>query len=169
MSTANIYDEGLIQRDVELTIRELDSIPAHKFYENLKTFIENKINAQIGGKCIEEGFIKPNSIKVATISTGEIKNFHIRYSVVSSCMISLPVEGMIIQCVAQTITNGGIKAAVAEYPYDSPMVIFVAREISSSAINNISETETFMAKIIGVHFELNDQYVSVLAKIIVET
>ena len=167
MSTMNIFEEGLVHRDLEITISELDSIPVNKFHDNLRKFIETKINSQIGGRCIEDGYIKPNSIEVTSISTGEIKNFHIRYSVVCSCLIACPVEGAVIQCVAQSITNGGIKAAVADYPYDSPMIIFIAREISSSAINAISENDTFTAKIIGVHFELNDQYVSVLAKIVV--
>jgi len=169
MTTNTIFEEGIIHRDIELTIRELDGIPVEKFYDNLKKFIETKINMQIGGRCNENGYIKPNSVVINTISVGLVKNYHIKYSVICSCLISTPVEGMVLKCIAQTITNGGIKAAVVDYPDDSPMVIFVAREISSSAINSISENDIFMAKVIGVHFELNDQYVSVLAKILLET
>ena len=166
MESNNIFEEGLIQRDIEITINELDKIPTIKFHDNLKKYIENKINNQIGGKCIEDGYIKPNSILVTGVSTGEVRHSLIRYSVLCSCSISCPTEGMIIDCVAQTITNGGIKAAVAEYPNDSPMIIFIAKELTMSSVKPIIENDVFKAKIIGVHFELNDTYVSVIAKLV---
>ena len=168
MTSDNIFENGLIQRDIELSMSELDNIPTHKFHDNLKKYIENKINTQIGGMCIEDGYIKPNSIEITSISTGEIRKALIRYSVVCSCVISCPVEGMVIECIAQSITNGGIKAAVAEYPNDSPMVIFIAKELTRSIMPTIAENDVFKAKIIGVHFELNDPYVSVIATIFVD-
>ena len=166
METVNIFEEGLIQRDIELGILELDSIPPGKFHENLKKYIQQKINLQIGGKCIEDGYIKPNSINIHSISVGEVRHSMVRYSVVCACHIALPVEGMIVECIAQTITNGGIKAAVAEYPHDSPMVIFIAKELTLSSMPTISENDIFKAKIVGVHFELNDPYVSAIARIV---
>jgi hypothetical protein len=166
--TANIFEEGLIQWDVELVITELDNIPVHRFYENMKRYLETKLNTQYGGSCTVEGYIKPNSIKIVSVSTGTVNNFNVRYSVVVECMISCPSEGMVIPCMAQTITNGGIKAVVSEYPNDSPMVIFIAKELSPMAAPSISENDVFMAKIVGVHFELGDKYVSVIAKIFIE-
>jgi DNA-directed RNA polymerase subunit E'/Rpb7 len=166
MDVTNIFEEGLIQRDIEITINELDNIPTMKFHDNLKKYIENKINLQIGGKCIEDGYIKPNSISVTGVSTGEVRHALIRYSVLCACRISCPTEGMIVECIAQTITNGGIKASVAEYPNDSPMIIFIAKELTMSSAKPILENDVFKAKIIGVHFELNDTYVSVIAKLV---
>ena len=166
--TSTIYDTGIIQRDVELSITEIDSIPVTKFFDNLKKYVETKLNLQISGKCMEDGYIKPNSVIVTNISAGEVKNYHLRYSVTCTCQISSPLEGMIIQCVAQTITQGGIKAAISEYPDDSPMVVFIARELSASSIRTISEADVFTAKIVGVHFELNDPYISVIAKVVTE-
>lgn len=168
MITDAIFEHGYIQQYVDLTIKELDEIPTRAFHKNLETYVANKINKEIGGKCRDEGYIKPNSIEVTSMSVGEVQRFNIRYDVVIRCLISCPVEGMIIKCVAQTITNGGIKSVVAEYPNDSPMVIFIAKELSVESAKNISENDEFLAKIIGVQYEIGDPYVSVIAKIFVE-
>lgn len=168
MITDAIFEYGYIQQYVDLTIKELDDIPTRSFHDNLKIYIATKINSEIGGKCRDEGYIKPNSIEVTRLSVGEVQRFCIRYDVVVRCLISCPVEGMIIKCVAQTITNGGIKSVVAEYPNDSPMVIFIAKELSAESVKNISENDEFLAKIIGVQYEIRDPYVSVIAKIFVE-
>jgi len=166
-SSSNIFETTIISQDQDVTIMELDTIPKDNFEDQLKMFLYNKINKTIGGKCIEEGYIKPNAIKIINISCGIINNFNIRYSVVYECLVCYPSEGMVINCKATSITTGGIKAVIQEYEHESPMIVFIAREISQGQINNISEGDVFNAKIIGVHFELNDTYVSILAKIVV--
>ena len=164
---ANIFETAIITTEQDVAIMELDDLPKDNFQEQLQIFIYNKINQSIGGKCIEDGYIKPNTIKIINMSCGEIYNFNIRYSVVYECLLCYPSEGMIISCKATSITTGGIKAVIDEYEHESPMIVFIAREISHGQINNISEGDVFSAKIIGVHFELNDTYVSILAKIVV--
>jgi hypothetical protein len=164
---SNIFETAIITTEQEVSIMELDEIPKGNFQEQLQIFIYNKINQSIGGKCIEDGYIKPNTIKIINMSCGEIYNFNIRYSVVYECLLCYPSEGMIISCKATSITTGGIKAVIDEYEHESPMIVFIAREISQGHINHISEGDVFTAKIIGVHFELNDTYVSILAKIVV--
>ena len=166
--TSNIFETSIISQDQSLTIMELDEIPKQNFEEQLKLFIYNKINNTIGGKCVEDGYIKPNTINIINISCGEINNFNIKYSVIYECLVCFPAEGMIVKCQATSITSGGIKAVIEEYAHESPMIVFIAREISHGHINHISEGDVFTAKIIGVHFELNDPYVSILAKIVIE-
>lgn len=165
---ANIFETAIITTEQEVTIMELDDLPKHDFQEQLQLFIYNKINQEIGGKCIEDGYIKPNTIKIINLSCGLINNFNIKYSVVYECLVCYPTEGMIINCKATSITTGGIKAVIEEYEHESPMIVFIAREISQGQINHITEGDVFTAKIIGVHFELNDTYVSILAKIVIE-
>lgn len=166
--TTHIFETAIITNEHDVTIMELDNLPKRDFEEQLKLFIYNKINQTIGGKCIEEGYIKPNSIRIINISCGEIHNFNIRYSIVYECLVCYPSEGMIIRCKATSITTGGVKAVIEEYEHESPMIVFIAREISHGQINHIAEGDVFTAKIIGVHFELNDTYVSILAKIVIE-
>lgn len=166
--TSNIFETSLITQDIELTIMDLDTIPKQNFEQDFKLYIYNKINNDIGGKCIEDGYIKPNAITIINISCGQINAIHIRYSVTYECLVCYPSEGMLIMCKATSITTGGVKAVIAEYEHESPMIVFIAREISHGHINHISEGDVFNAKIIGVHFELNDTYVSILAKIVME-
>jgi hypothetical protein len=167
-AAANIFENAIITQDQVVSIMELDDLSKQNFEEQLKIFLYNKINQEIGGKCIEEGYIKPNSNNIINHTCGEINNFNIKYSVIYECLVCFPSEGMIINCKATSITTGGIKAVIEEYEHESPMIVFIAREISQGQINHISEGDVFIAKIIGVHFELNDTYVSILAKIVIE-
>jgi DNA-directed RNA polymerase subunit E'/Rpb7 len=166
--TSTIFENSVITQDIELTIMELDNISKHNFEHDFKLYVYDKINNEIGGKCMEDGYIKPNAIKIINISCGVIHTINIRYSVTYECMICYPSEGMVITCKATSITTGGVKAVIAEYEHESPMIVFIAREISHGHINHINEGDVFIAKIIGVHFELNDTYVSILAKIVIE-
>ena len=69
---ANIFETAIITTEQEVSIMELDEIPKNNFQEQLQIFIYNKINQSIGGKCIEDGYIKPNTIKIINMSCGEI-------------------------------------------------------------------------------------------------
>ena len=178
----NIFEQGIIQQDLELTMDTFDRIMSSRssssgtsndtWDHKLQTYLRTLINQTIGGKCIAEGYVQPNSIEIMNVSSGEIVNYHIKYSVVFTCKICSPVEGMYIQCLAQSHTTGGIKASFYNqhnYTLDkSPMIIFIPKDVtkSQSVFDSVKEQEVFTAKIIGVYFELNDTYVSVLAKII---
>ena len=93
---------------------------------NIKYTLEQYISNEIDGKCINEGYIKPNSIQIISYSNGVVNNTNIRFDVVIECKVCSPVEGAIINCVVKNITKAGIKAEVNETP--TPVVIFVARD-----------------------------------------
>ena len=103
----DVYSKSMITRKVRLPINAIGS--------GLKETLEQKIAHDIEGKCIIEGFVKPNSTKIITYSSGKIteKNY-ILFEVVIECDICFPVEGMLIECEAKTITKAGIHAEVVD-------------------------------------------------------
>lgn len=137
--------------------------------KNIDETIENYISLNYQGKCLSEGFIKKDSIKIITYSSGLVQGSNIIFSVVFQCFICFPVEGMHISCKAINITKAGIRAESAD-EFPSPIVVFIARDHNylSQSFLNIQEGDILTCKVIGQRFELNDTYVSIIGEIVVQ-
>jgi len=156
-----IYSRCLITRNILL--------PMTSVGKNLKETIEKNIVSNFEGKCVVEGFVKPESSKVITYSSGLIQGTNVSFEVVFECEICCPVEGMLISCVAKNITKAGIRAESADES-PSPVVVFIARDhhFSVSQFASVQEGDKIMARVIGQRFELNDKYISIIAELVVE-
>jgi DNA-directed RNA polymerase subunit E'/Rpb7 len=154
----SIYTPTLITRKIPISIIHVG--------KNIKQTLEKIIASQIEGKCVVEGFIKPGSAKIATYSSGIVKADEIIFDITFECMVCSPVEGMLINCVAKNITKMGIRAETNENP--SPVVIFISRDhhYTSTYFSNIKENDDIQVSVIGQRFELNDKYVSIIAKVV---
>lgn len=157
---SSIYSRSIITRNIALQITVIG--------QNLKQVIEEYISFHYEGKCVVEGYIKPNSTKIITYSSGTIKrgNF-VSFDIVFECELCFPVEGTIIHCIAKTNTKAGITAESADEK-PSPVIVFVARDhhYSSSYFNEIKEGDRINIKVIGQRFELNDKYISIIGELI---
>jgi DNA-directed RNA polymerase subunit E'/Rpb7 len=108
------------------------ALPINAIGRNLQQTIEETIAAMVEGKCIVEGYVKPQSVRVITYSSGLIKGTEVVFDAVFECDVCFPVAGMLFNCIAKNITKAGIRAeSVDETP--SPFVLFVAREIYSKS------------------------------------
>jgi DNA-directed RNA polymerase subunit E'/Rpb7 len=155
-----VYIKSLLNTKVVLSISEIG--------QNLKQNIEKKIAAKVEGKCGIEGFIQPKSVNVKTYSNGIINMGFVEFQVVFECMICSPVEGMLIECVAKTITKAGIHAEVIGRDGIVPITAHIARDHNYNDIrfNNVKEKDTIMVKVIGVRYELNDPCIDVIGKVV---
>ena len=154
-----IYSRSKIHKNIILPITSIGN--------NIQSVIEKNIKQMYEGICIVEGYIKPNSTKIITYSSGLIKGDTILFDVVFECDVCFPVEGMHISCIAKNITKAGIRAESAiEKP--SPIVVFIARDhnYSNNYFSEIKEGDKFNARVIGQRFELKDKYISIIAEII---
>ena len=142
-------------------------LPITAIGKNLQQTIEQTIASMVEGKCMVEGFVKSNSVKVITFSSGIVKGENILFDVVFECEVCFPVAGMLLNCVAKNITKAGIRAESSEET-PSPFILFVARDhfYSSDYFNSIEENEKFVARVIAQRFELNDKYVSVFGELV---
>jgi len=143
------------------------TLPITSIGKSLLQTLETTISRMVGGKCILEGFVKPNSVRVITFSSGLIKSDKVIFDVVFNCEVCHPVAGMTLSCVAKNITKAGIRAESAD-EQPSPFILFVARDhyYASEYFNSIEENDKFMARVIGQRYELNDKYVSIIAELI---
>ena len=157
----DIYSDALLTHVLE--------IPMNVVGSGIKDKLEKKLRATIEGKCISEGYIKPNSVKVLTYSSGKIYDGNkIHFETTFECNICLPVEGMIMNCVAKNITKAGIRADIESPDGDSPVVIFIARDhhYNSDYFSSVKENDKIKIRVIGQRFELNDKYISIIAELI---
>ena len=153
------YIKSLLDLKVTLAITEIG--------KNIKQNLEKKIISKTAGKCIEEGYIKPNSIKIVSYSSGTISSDQIEFHVVFDCMICLPVEGMFIECTVKTITKAGIHAQVIDEDGNMPITMFIARDhhTANNLFNSVKENMKITARVIGIRYELNDLYICAIGKL----
>ena len=154
-----IYNNTIITKQINVSILNIG--------DNIKNTLENKIKNDIEGLCIVEGFVKPNSTKIISYSSGKLKGSAVIFEVVFECLVCCPVEGMHINCVVKNITeSAGIRAETLDYP--SPLVIFVARDhhYNMKYFSEIKENQHIAVKVIGQRYELNDKYISVIAELL---
>lgn len=156
----SIYSRALISKKIVL--------PFNSIGKNIKQTIETVISSNVEGKCIVEGYVKKDSTKIISFSSGIVNSGNkVSFEVIFECDICFPVEGMLISCVARNVNKAGIKADSADES-PSPVVIFIARDhnYNSSTFADIKEGDKFMARVIGQRFELNDANVSIIAEAI---
>jgi DNA-directed RNA polymerase subunit E'/Rpb7 len=158
--TQSIYSRCLLTRKVVLSINFIG--------KNLDEVMEEYIRNNFEGKCVVEGFVKPNSSKIIRYSSGIIeRGTNIVFELVFECDVCFPVEGMIISCVVKNTVKAGVRAE-SSTDVPTPFIVFIAKDhnYSSQQFNDIQEGDIINVKVIGQRFELNDKYVSVIGEIV---
>ena len=75
----SIYSRCLITKNIVLPITCIG--------KNVKDTIEKNISYNFEGKCLVEGYIKQNSTKLITYSSGLVKGTNILFEVVFECEV----------------------------------------------------------------------------------
>lgn len=150
-----IYMPVIITRNISVHIINVG--------KNIKNVLHKIIADELEGKCCNEGYVKLDSLRILTYSSGMIQGNTIQYEVVFECDVCNPVESMVMNCIAKNITKAGIRAEIDEAI--SPLVIFIARDHHdiNEYFNSIKVNDKILIKVIGRRYELNDKYISVIA------
>jgi DNA-directed RNA polymerase subunit E'/Rpb7 len=158
IKSENIYSRGLLTRRIDIPITSIG--------KNFRETIENILKKQLEGKCITEGFVKNNSVKVITYSSGIVKTNSIQYEVVFECLICFLVEGMIIPCVIQNITKAGLRCESSDET-PSPFILFLSKDHhnNNKKFNSLKENDKIFVRVIGQRFELNDKYIYAIGQL----
>jgi len=155
----SVYMQSLLTCKTTLKITEIGS--------NLKDTLEKKIVKNVEGRCINEGYIRPNSVKILEYSSGNIVGENVEFMVSYECMICHPVENMKIQCKVHRVTQAGIHAQVI---MDSvvPLTIFVARDHNYmiKLFSQIKENQEITVRIEGIQYSLNDPCITAIATLV---
>ena len=153
-----IYMKNAITRKVHL--------PFNVIGENLKENIEKTLQTEIEGRCIDEGYIRPNSIVIVSYSAGVVSGNLVVFNVLFECLVCRPVEGMRFRAVVKNVTKAGIRAEINEKK--SPVVVFIARDhhYKSAQFSKLNEGDDINVRVIGIRYELNDEYISIIGELV---
>ncbi len=154
--------KSILERKVCLDITEIG--------KNVKNNLEMKLEKMLSGKCVNEGYIKPNSIKInnSNYSAGNINSSLVEFTVIFEAMVCLPMDDMKIECVCKTITKAGIHAQVIDDNGNMPITIFIARD-HHHLDPNFSEVKVgdkIISSIIGIRYELDDDFICAIGKLV---
>lgn len=155
----SVYSRCLLSRTITLPITAIGN--------DLNTTLVKTIIAAYEGRCVVEGYIKPDSCNIITYSSGLNKGGNVLFEVVFECQVCFPVESMLIECVAKNITKAGIRAESSkESP--SPIIVFIAKDHNYNVpeFSEIKEGDVFTTRVIGQRFELNDKYISIIGELV---
>jgi len=142
-------------------------LPITEVGGNIKQNLERLIVSKIEGKCIVEGFVRPDSVNIITYSSGKVNSGSIEFQTTYECMICYPVDGMLVKCVCHTITKAGVHAEVVDQKGNVPITVFIAREhhIKNHLFEKVVENAKLIVSVIGVRFELNDSTICIIGKL----
>ena len=154
----SIYAKNMLTRKV--------IIPFNSIGGNLSELIKEKLEQDLYEKCCREGYIKTDSIRIASYSSGIVKEGNVCFDVLFECLICHPVEGQLIKCKVENITRAGIRATYFKEK-KSPITIFIARDhhYDSKQFSAVKEEDIILIRVIGIRFELNDDTISVLGEL----
>lgn len=165
----DIYHEGLLTRKITLSIDEC----APSFIQN---HILRKIKDEIEGKCINEGWIKPKSIRDVIYSSGNCHYGGIDYVVQFKCDICLPIRNATYSAKFISINTAGIYAEYIDPEGNRPLCFFVNRDYKMNFENEtflqyenpeFAEKNSFLQiKVLFFNYELNDKYIATIAQIL---
>lgn len=148
-------------------IEDKISLKPSEINNNINEHILDKIKNKIGNKCYKQGFIDRNSIKLLERSIGKIKSSHFNGNLIFNVKIEVqicnPLQGDIIKCKVIGKNKMGILAK------NSPLVIALSKMHHSdpSIFDKINKDDEIKVEVICSKFELNDNEIDVIAKLIV--
>lgn len=141
-------------------------LPIYKVDKNLNVKMKTYLKEKLELKCNKHGLIKKDSIIILNISAGGVSGCIAEYMVTYQALACNPVEGMIVEATILNITKAGIRAELVNYN-ESPMIIFISRDHhhNNEYFKSLKEKSMINVKIIGVRYELNDKFVSVIGEL----
>lgn len=171
-----IFNKNLIQVTIQIPFKNITSYLEEEFIKYAKKNILNR--------CLKEGYISDNHIKIISYSAGKMVKDSVLFDVIYELNVCYPNEGMQFKCKIQSITKIGIKGILSDDEEKNPIVVFASRMHNNHIIMNDEEEELddsdnpfkkifstgdeIMINVIGYRFEINDPSIYVLAEIIQE-
>jgi DNA-directed RNA polymerase subunit E'/Rpb7 len=146
-------------------------ITADKLGEDINTTIKEKLDNEINGICVKEGFIKPNTSKILLRSEGviSINNFNavIYYTIKFEAMVCNPYVGQILECYVSNVEKTNIKCYI-ENEDTSPLNIFLSKQyhIGNEEYGKIKEGDNIKIQVTGKKCEYLNREILVIANFI---
>ena len=155
---------------IKCKLEEKIVIDSKKISNKLDFFLEKKLKKKIGNRCIKEGYVFENSIKIFSKSTGFINyghlNNNIHYNLSYVANVFNPGIGIIIpNCIIEKKTKMGL---IVKGDKDTPINILIASQhnTENKLFKNYKEKDIITVELIGKKIDVNSKYIFGIGKII---
>ncbi len=153
----NIYINTVLKRRLILKPEYIN--------KNLNKNIEDILKYEVGNKCIKEGYVKEDSIKIIKRSTGKLMSINFSGNLVINVEYSAdvcnPVRGNVIECTITRINKFGLQAE------NSPLSIIIAKQYHNNKeiFKNLTVGQKIEVLVIGKRYTLNNDVIDIIGKL----
>ena len=153
----DIYFKTIVKDKIKLRPNFIDE----NFENNIEQIIKNKYE----GRCIKEGYVVPDSIKILQRSIGNMNSNqftgNIEFTVIYGVEICNIPKGCIIKAIVKNINKLGILAELG------PLVIIIPKDLheSKEVFKKVEIGNTIDIFIIGKTFSLNNRRIQIYGKL----
>jgi DNA-directed RNA polymerase II subunit RPB7 len=139
-------------------------IPSKHLNTNIDIYINDYIKRSVEGLCVDEGYIKPDTVSILKKSVGSLlgSNFtgDITYDIAYTAQICNPVIGNIIECKVKFVNKMGILAS------NGPITVIIGRQFHlNNELDKISRDDIIKVEVVAKTFSLKDKEIKVVAKL----
>jgi DNA-directed RNA polymerase subunit E'/Rpb7 len=158
MENTNIYFRSILRKKIIVDAKYLNE----KIDEYIHEYLKNKME----GKCIDEGYVRPESVRIIKRSAGVLLGSRftgdITYEVAYTADLCNPYEGNIYDCKVKFKTKAGIMG------YNGPLSFIVGKQFHENEIDafeSIKVGDMIKVYVLGKSFSVNDKEIQVVGKI----
>ena len=154
---------------VQQTLDKMVYISANDLNSDIDKNINLKLNNDLNGICIKEGFVKPNTIDIILRSEGNMKisNFKavVYYNIKYNVMICNPIEGQLIDCMVSEVNKSNITCYI-ESEETSPLNIFLSKQhhLGNDEYAKIKSGDKIKIRVLAKKFQYLDKQILVIGQ-----
>lgn len=134
--------------------------------------ILNSLRAKLENKCIEAGYVVPNSIKIIsrTLGMNNPANFEgvVTYNIKFSADVCNPAVGQIVVCRVNDMNKSQVICYITDNPKTSPLEIYLPRQnhIGVNEYNMLKIGDIIKVKIAGSQITAFDTQIVCIAEFV---
>ncbi len=155
-----LYNNLILEDVVLVTPSELN--------QNINNVILNKLRYKVEGKCLKDGFIRPDSVKIINRAGGIMNPAHfsgdVKFYIKYSADVCHPIQNQIIECIVNMVGKPGVQAYV-ENKDKSPLYIMLSKthHLNNKYFTTIKEGDKIRVRVVNSEFNFNEEQIRVLA------
>lgn len=146
-----IYEKRVLSDIVHIKPNQLN-------YPNISEIVLSNLKKKVEGRCISEGYIKPDSVNIVSRNSGIMENHDfsgsLTYTIKYTADICIPHTGQIVKCVIDTHDDTNSVCYVGDED-SSPMEIYLFRDhyIGNAEYVNLKKGDKILIRILNTQIE----------------
>jgi len=167
----NVVAEDELFVESLLTMRIV--LNPNQLVPTLRDLLTLEICKKVENKCITEGFVIPDTVKLQEYSPPLVEKGKLVIHTKYTCRIFYPVEGIILECICLNVSRAGIRA-MYQYTTDTnikvePLEIFICRDHNmedNTAFLSVEEKQKITVCIISIYNNKNEPRIYAIGKLV---